>query len=316
MKTTELYIEQVLIGFLVIAIATLPWAPELGPELVGISGVKAIAEGSLLLGLAFWLGIPFDRFADTLSERLDRHNRLQFALYRAAGEKLPKPQEKRPDRLDRDIYPEDKLRQNALASAEGLVNWIEYHRSRIRLARALAVYGPALTVSVTVGMSRLKWPTPPVGVVWPYGVLVAGYWLWAIVASPPKALRKNHAKESSDNWVFGERLPRTDAAEFLCYGKKQSLVEDGRFVQPRTSHLRIWGSEFRVLLVPVGLILAALVLAIRDGQKTATAASAATLITIISAWSWWRISFTYRSYLYAFRGKSESTNDSATDKAQ
>ena len=31
MKTTELYLEQVLIGFLIIAIGVLPWLPEMWP---------------------------------------------------------------------------------------------------------------------------------------------------------------------------------------------------------------------------------------------------------------------------------------------
>ena len=33
MKTSELYIEQVLIGLLIIAIAVLPWVHELRPKL-------------------------------------------------------------------------------------------------------------------------------------------------------------------------------------------------------------------------------------------------------------------------------------------
>jgi len=85
MKTTELYVEQVLIGLLVIAIGVLPWAPELRGKLASMT----IGEGSVLLGLAFWLGIPFDQFADTLSERLERHNRLQFALRKVIGKELP-----------------------------------------------------------------------------------------------------------------------------------------------------------------------------------------------------------------------------------
>ena len=86
MKTTELYIEQVIIGLLVLTIAAAPWAREL----VGTLGEINIKEVSVFLGLAFLLGIPFDRFADTLSDRLERHHRLQFALDKWIGQKLPK----------------------------------------------------------------------------------------------------------------------------------------------------------------------------------------------------------------------------------
>ena len=59
MKTTELYIEQVLIGFLIIVITLLPWWPELICHLRGVSLGPGIVGGTTAVSLAFWLGIPF-----------------------------------------------------------------------------------------------------------------------------------------------------------------------------------------------------------------------------------------------------------------
>ena len=50
MKTTELFVEQVLIGALVLAIGLLPWWPELRPLLTPLSGVIGLA-GSGLFGV-------------------------------------------------------------------------------------------------------------------------------------------------------------------------------------------------------------------------------------------------------------------------
>lgn len=300
MKTTELYIEQVIIGFLVLAIIALPWAPELSYKLGDIN----IAEGSVLLGLAFLLGIPFDRFADTLSERLDRHHRLQFALDRSVGEKFParKPE---PDnkRLETDLFAEDEYRRTGLREKDAVVNWIEYHRSRIRLARALAVYGPALTLSLTLSMARR--PHYEIGI-WLIAV-AAGYIVWGIVVSPPKSLSKHTSRSSKpcneesppESALFGEELPRTDDALFCAYAKKRGRINtDGRVQRASSAGGRPWSDEWRSLVVPVLVLVAALSFGVVYKGKIAWVAVCGALVTVISTWSWWRISTTYRTYLF------------------
>ena len=75
MKTSQLYIEQVLIGALIILIVSLPWLPEfLKIDLKDVSTVAGLAGGSLVLGAAFWL---------------NRHNRLRFTLRHARGTAVP-----------------------------------------------------------------------------------------------------------------------------------------------------------------------------------------------------------------------------------
>jgi hypothetical protein len=284
---------------LIIVIVALPWAPELMPKLASISTATAIAEGTLLLGLSFWLGIPFDRFADTLSERVERHNRLQFALNIAIGRELPaqkpKPNERK---LVEDIYAENRLRLEGLKGEDGVVSWLDYHRSRIRLARALAVYGPALTLSLTVGVSRSLKETPvSVNCFW-LSAVAAGYFVWAILASPPRALGRRVSKSRVLRAVFTVPLPRTDESEFIGYVKNWNRVnENGTVASNNYGDLRVWFGEWRILAIPLSVLVSALWLGFENGATTATVAWMGAVLTVLSTWSWWRISFTYRSYL-------------------
>jgi len=78
-----------------------------------------------------------------LVERLDDLHRLGFAFGQAS---------KHPG-SDADPYPEDKLLFMCLRDTASVIEREDYHRSRIRLTRALAVYGPGLTMSATIWFS-------------------------------------------------------------------------------------------------------------------------------------------------------------------
>ena len=284
MKTAELYFEQILVGSLIIAILLLPWLPELAASLSKETVASGIALGALVVGIAFWLGIPFDRFADTLLERLDRHARLQFALDKSKGERFPgNPDDPAKARPYRDLFPEDALRMAGLKLGGAVAAWIDYHRSRIRLARALAVYGPALTLALTLGVTRLftNWPAT-LDPIWLVG-LAAAYLAWAIAAS------------------CGKCLPRTNEFRFGRYAENWNWLDDGQTIvnlRKKFKALRVWGSEWRGLLAQLALLAAAggIALCSADARAQLAAVLGAGL-TAISAWTWWRISHTYRTYL-------------------
>lgn len=301
MKTTELYIEQVLIGLLIIAIGALPWSHQLSPRL-GNSLPKLIAEASFLLGVGFWVGIPFDRFADTLLERLEHHNRLQFALKNAIGKELIKQDSVK---LTKDIYPEDRRRLKGWRDEEGVVNWLEYNRSRIRLTRALAVYGPALTFSLTVAVSPDLYGKPSgTKCLW-LSLVAVVYFAWAMLASPPSPLQPNKVKKRRIiHAVFGDKLPRTDEVELIEYGQKWDRVtkndgeESTNFVKKSSrSDLFVWADEWRVLAIPLLLLIATIWIGFRHGFPANWVAWLGASLTVIASWSWWRISYTYRTYL-------------------
>jgi hypothetical protein len=281
MKTGELWIEQVLIGGLGIAVVALPWLPELLRAGSDVGTVAGLAGGSIALGIAFWLGIPLDRLADTLTDRLDRHARLRFALKRAKGQLLPR--EDPAGRLSPDLAPEDRLRVAGLRDSEAAAEWLEYHRSRVRLTRALAVYGPAVTLALVIGLQRLtriQTLTPA----WLLAILIA-YVVWPALS----ACRKP--------------LPRTDEREFLEYARTWGFVDGDRLAKPARQRgpgdLAAWLSEGQGLVAPAALLLAALACGWSSGHHALwLAAGAGTAMTVLSAWAWWRIGMTYRTYLY------------------
>ena len=95
MKTSELLVEPVLIGFAVLA--TIAWmaSPDLESWLLEADIGKLAAAATA----AYFAGIVFDRLADTIVSRLDHHHRLQFALR----------ERKKLDKGSPDPFPEDRL---------------------------------------------------------------------------------------------------------------------------------------------------------------------------------------------------------------
>src|SRR4051794_16888741 len=109
MQTTELFVEQVLIGLLVFIAALAVASP---PKLDALRTV-ALGEGAFLLGGAYLIGILFDRYADTLLDGPLRYHRLIVAL--AAWSKECKRQGMDPSGLpSSDPFPEHRLRLASL----------------------------------------------------------------------------------------------------------------------------------------------------------------------------------------------------------
>lgn len=284
MKTGELYVEQIVVGSLVLATAALPWLPEI-IEAVPSEAAVSIVTASIAVGIAFLIGVPFDRLADTISDRLDAHNRLRFALRKAKGRRLEPGAAEAPG-TGHDYFPEDRLRLSALREAAPVVEWIDYHRSRIRLTRALWVYGPGCMLAATIGSSRWQGCEQWIGPAAWLASIVLAYVAWAALS-------------------FGAKLPRTDhAGDFAEYAKKDGWLDRGEVKDSKLakSVAAVWFSEWPSWLIPLGLFLAAATAALGPAGTAATLPMAAAVggaaTVVVSAWSWWRISDTFRSYLY------------------
>jgi hypothetical protein len=78
MKTTEVFVEQVIIGVLLLFTSALLISEDLFSSVVNLDLGGAI----ILLGGVYLLGIVYDRFADTLLQDLEQHHRLRFAFKR------------------------------------------------------------------------------------------------------------------------------------------------------------------------------------------------------------------------------------------
>src|SRR5688572_5706628 len=123
MKTTELFVEQTLTGFLVLTAAAAPFLSwetlqELPDEAQG--GID-IGSAAGAIGVAYLLGVIFDRFADTLLARFNRWNRLLFAVELKKENEALSPE---------DPFPEDRLQIEVIHQGDEAWEWMDYIRDR------------------------------------------------------------------------------------------------------------------------------------------------------------------------------------------
>ena len=265
MKSTELFVEQTLTGFLVLSAAAAPFIP-LETMLSGGDAESGIDVSSAAgaIGAAYLLGVVFDRFADTLLERFNRWNRLLFAI------ELFKDKEAPPG----DPFPEDRLQIEVIRQGGQTWEWMDYLRSRIRIARAMTAFVPALTLSLmlAVGFRNDPWTINAALV-----IIVAAY-LSSFIAS--RILERS-----------SRRLPKTyELSSAAACQHARSMMRT--FKEPV--------SWLVVVLMGLGIVLVA------RGPRPGWGAMAAilatgTFLTGVSSWTWWRTTITFMQFLQDFR---------------
>lgn len=139
MKTTAMFVEQILIGGLVFVIVALlfpEWAANFKPS----GPLSSVLFGTTALGAAYVAGIVCDRFSDTLLEDQEQRDRLKYALLRV----------ERYGVREKDLFPVGRFNHQVLSAGEGVTDHVNYLRSRIRIGRALTCLLPAMTISLSV----------------------------------------------------------------------------------------------------------------------------------------------------------------------
>jgi hypothetical protein len=267
MKTTELFVEQTLTGFLVLTAAAAPFLAwetlqELPEEAQGGIDLSSAAGA---IGAAYLLGVIFDRFADTLLARFNRWNRLLFAIELKRENKGLSPE---------DPFPEDELQIAVIHAGDEAWEWMDYIRSRIRLARAMTAFVPAVTLSMQLAMG-LRDRADIVAAV--LAAIVAAY-VAAFVAS--QLLERSSLRLPKTYHLHTEEDCRNACAK-MNVGREPAL----------------WLGVFLL-----GLGFALIPLGSGRGQ-IAMAAVLATgaVLTAISGWAWWRTTQTFMEFLRDFR---------------
>jgi hypothetical protein len=267
MKTTELFVEQTLTGFLILAAGAAPFLSwEKVEKLSGqAKGGVDISSAAGAIGIAYLLGVVFDRFADTLLERINRWNRLLFAIDLKEENKALSPD---------DPFPEDRLQIEVIHKGDEAWEWMDYLRSRIRIARAMALFVPAVTLSMQLAIGFRAHP----------GMIKAV--LAIVVAAYVAAFLGSRILERSSR-----RLPKTYDlhTDEDCQGARAKMRV--------TTEPAFW---LGVFLVALGLALIAV------GTGPGRAGMAAVLgtgavLTGISVWAWWRTTETFMQFLRDFR---------------
>ena len=273
MKSTELFVEQTLTGFLVLTAAVAPFIPM---EMV-ITGGEAesgidVSSAAGAIGAAYLLGVVFDRFADTLLERLNRWNRLLFAIELITDKKAISPE---------DPFPEDRLQIEVIRQGAQAWEWMDYLRSRIRIARAMTAFVPALTLSLTLGLG-FRDDRTTIDVV--LAIVVVAY-LTAFLAS--RILEKS-----------SQRMPKT------YHLRSSAEIEHAQAMMRTAKEPLFW---LALVLASLGIGLITL------NPRGALAALIATgaVLTGISGWTWWRTTITFMQFLRDFEkwGREEKSRE-------
>lgn len=271
MKSTEIFVEQLLIGALVgitICLAFGEWHFWVGLLGAGAtSGAAAWISGGLGLGAAYLLGVLMDRFADSLLGPLQKVQRLRFGIAVAPTH---------PSRWQPRFDPFDQGRLEVAIRARGgdLGDWLQYLRSRIRLARALAVFLPALTVAIVLALK----PSPAAWLPW---VLPCGYLLAAV------------------GNLFISRVPSTR-------GKRERIAryfDARRDSEGRLSKASLVLDVVSCPVVRLGLVLLLTAFVLAWGSaRLVGVALAGVAASALAGWTWWRITKTLMRFLKRTEG--------------
>ena len=274
MSTTEIFVEQLLIGML----ALVAGVTIVDYTLLDAYTSPTLALGIVVLGAAYVVGIVYDRIADTLVEDLEQHQRLLTAM--TAWERVASQ-----SRYDvattppiRDLFPEDVLRVRLFRDS-GLSPQGNYFRSRIRLTRAVATLIPALSVGLVFYLIGTK----PVDSYRALAlVILFGYAIPFILAT-----------------FTGGSLPRTD--DLTNQRRYEQYLRAIRY--SRTTHARglpqllaILQSRAVVALLIVSAVNSAILASI--GQRSLALVPLIGLVaTFVAGWTWWRITRSFNLLL-------------------
>lgn len=333
MNTAELYVEPILVGALVIALLSLPLAPEileiLRSEL--FKSFAGVALGAILVGLIYFVGIVADRLIDSCLEALERHNRVRYALGT-----LDVPQwldiynaEHREDVFllsgSGDLFPEDELRWRVFTDAARIADSLDYIRTRVRLLRALTFLLPGLVFAGALGALRLMLTfkcAGPSGTASPPGRIRCDQTDWIVSLSVGEAAfpvfvapivyvfvilaaavlrvwgasqwRKNKVPCCGGVWAPPNTRRYWRVTQYAKYrGWPVAELSNRRLWLDIVRQPVVWGS----VLLLLGSSPAIWLLSGKSVLAGVAGVATGLLLTAFAGWAWWRITGTYMAYL-------------------
>jgi len=296
MKTTEIFVEQVIIGGLVMLIGyilfqqnILDYLECLSSHFTNIKPFGQISLGALLVGTAYLIGMVYDRFTDTLFQDLERHCRWSYVL-KHVNSKEDMENVLRCVKFCIELYAENIYRISVLSSVTACQKE-DYFRRRLRLTRAFATLIPGLSIAVILQMS-IDCTNDP----WykfKAALIPVSYLLAFLVKNVPAVISKN---DNGWRFITGENPPKTN-------GKKEKIK---RYCNNHTSKFKrsllpsiLSDRAFQILFF-IFMILALVTTILLRNIKYFIIMVIGIIFSMIVAWTWWRIYHTYFQFLRDF----------------
>ncbi|MEN6426367.1 MAG: hypothetical protein ABFE13_13470 [Phycisphaerales bacterium] len=321
MKTVEVAIEYVLTGLLALCAFGLPFTPW-----YGLDGKTLGARSDTLLGilgLAYLIGVIFDKIADTLLSPFDQWLRLRVAC-------------RRQDKTlcySEDGFPQDILEFALRDKGGDCLEWMDSLRSRIRTARGLAVLGLPAVLGIAVyrdwdPLSPSLWrPFPHLVIAFnALFILVALLLSTSCRINRPDRVKKQ--KRAVDESAKAKQWPSTrsqcPAGSIGNQGQqcRQPASERWRpskwFEIPRTNELvgdradranslrrakrNVWIRASPFVIMQAVSAVAVIVLACSQSKSSLSPeyvvlAAAGTVLALLALWVWYQITDTYMRFV-------------------
>jgi hypothetical protein len=153
MATTAVFAEILIIGLQVEAWLVLALLSLFGTEWVDFPGVKDYASlfTVCVLALAYVLGIIVDRLADTLLDRFEKTEPGRWITTRMRKKSTVREQAEREQGNKEKL---SRMRMRVMDESDGMARFLDYQRSRWRIARAtvlnLLLIGVAAAISIWI----------------------------------------------------------------------------------------------------------------------------------------------------------------------
>lgn len=204
MQATELLVELVLTGLLMLTVLLCP-AVAAG-ELV----LKLTPETiTVVIAVAFALGVVVDRCADSVLAGWEAHERLVYAMKSTTADQRLALCGTRES--VRDVFPDDWLRMYALRHGGEIVyRELERRRVRIRVARTATMLVPPLVVSALLAIWARVPEAPAERLVLVPGVHLVLLALLFWISEHRHARPDTRCPEQVEDWVKGRTNERRD----------------------------------------------------------------------------------------------------------
>ncbi len=155
MNTAQVSIELILAGILALCAFVLPFwkGQSINPELLQSEALIGF------LGLAYLLGVVFDKLADTMLTPAEHFLRIKQGAKFLDDHKNFK---------GKDPFPQNDLEFSLRKAKDGRLEWMNSLKSRIRTSRELAVLGLPAVMGLTIyeGVTRTCGPNQPACAAW------------------------------------------------------------------------------------------------------------------------------------------------------
>jgi len=258
MKTTQLFVEQVIIGFLVFFLGLI-FFNHGNPDTAISIGNAGMEKGAIVLAGVYVLGMIYDRVADTLMSHLEAHNLIQYGLKNRVSGK--------------DLFPVDKINLWIMKDSGLLDDHLAYIRHRIRITRAVTTLVPGYGSAACLKLAQIQnWH--------PVGSIMLAVYVLVVVAKASGFLSKPIKTYSNK----AQKVKNSEISDIQAYLKThETRLLTGDDILKDAS---MWG-------LGIILILNFYILQTKNEIEYALMLSSLILMgTILSGWVWWRISKT------------------------